>query len=438
MVLWQSSTDTSRWTDNGVLEFTENKNSADIIVDDTVSYQTMDEKPWGGCFNERGWAAMRSLSDTERTEIIEALFGNDGLKFTAARLPIAASDYAVEPYSYNETDGDFEMDNFSIDRDYENLLPYIRKAVDIQSELQFFATPWSPPSWIKKNKSLIGGEIDFTPENMQAYARYFVKYIKAYRNEGINLRAVTIQNEPTMSTAYTSCLWTGEQINEFIRDYLYPAIKQENIDIDIWLGTFTDAQSSLVTPALNDEATRKIIGAAAFQWWSAPLAAAVYENYTDIKLIQSETKCGDGKNDWTYAEEQFDCFKEFLAAGVSQYFLWNMVLDEKGANTSGDWLQNAPITVNSKTSEVSYNPSYYLTKHFCYYIEPGAVRIKTTGGFADAIAFKNPDGTIALEVKNGSDEPVTLEISFNGKAIQATLASHSINTFRCCFNAYHR
>lgn len=168
-----------------------------------------------------------------------------------------------------------------------------------------------------------------------------------------------------------------------------------------------------------------------FQWWSSSLARKLYrdKNNTDLKFIQSETKCGDGQNNWAYAEAQFSCFKEFLDSGVSQYFLWNMVLDEQGRNTAYNWRQNAPINVHSKTNEIIYTPHYYLVKYFTNYIDGGARRIKTSGNYIDMIAFQNPDGENVLEVKNASDSAVKVAINFNGKMIEPTLKAHSINTF---------
>ena len=447
-ILWRSTTEDSLWVDKGILtatQYTKSDSAAQnyINVNQDIRYQLMDEEPWGGCFNDRGQMAMNMLPEDEQMEIIEALFGDDGLRFGTARLPLGNSDYSDTHKSYDEIDGDadYDMEHFSIATDEQYLLPYIKKALKVNPDIKFFSTPWSPPSWMKFNKRINGvddgNKINFTPENLSAYAKYFVKYLEAYSKEGINVEAVTPQNEPTMNTAYSSCVWTGEQLNEFIRDYLYPAITEYNREndkaVEVWLGTFTDSQESWCMPTLQDETTLDYIKAVCFQWWGAPLATTVHRTYKDLMLVQSETKCGDGRNNWRYAEEQFDCFKEFLDAGVSRYYLWNMVLDEKGANTAArPWYQNAPVTVNSTTGEVSYNPSYYLTKHFSYYIGGGAGRINITGNFAgNAIAFQNTDGENVLVVRNSSDRVINATINFNGYVITPAIPAHSINTFRC-------
>lgn len=234
-----------------------------------------------------------------------------------------------------------------------------------------------------------------------------------------------------MNTLYASCVWTGEELCIFIRDYLYPAMQKAEITgTEIWLGTFTDSNAALAIPSLEDTRTNKIIDAVCFQWWGSYLAKAVQKGYKK-KIIQSETKCGDGKNNWEYAEEQFDCFKEFLEAGASRYYIWNMVLDEKGANTAKEpWYQNAPIIVDSKTAEVTFCPSYYLTKHFSHLIKGGAKRIdaKETDSGLSVIAFKNPDGSIITEIKNGSDEIKKPVINICGKFVQLEIMAHSINT----------
>lgn len=407
-----------------------------IEINTEEKYQKLDEYPWGGCFADRGWMAMEKLSDSQREEILNSLFGTEGLCFTAARLPMGNSDFSDTHKSYNEYSGDYDMNKFSIESDKKYLLPYINAALKINPNIRFFSTPWSPPSWMKYNSNIHGIDEDnriiFKSNILKAYARYFVKYILEYQKKGINIYAITPQNEPTMNTEYASCIWSGEELNEFIRDYLYPEFDSNKIKTNIWLGTFTDSNASLAIPALEDEKTVKIIDTVCFQWWGAYLASAVKKAYNK-NIIQSESKCGDGKNNWEYAEEQFDCFKEFLEAGANAYYLWNMVLDEKGENTSEHpWCQNAPITVHSRTLKIIYNPSYYLTKHFTYCIKPMAERIRLNGTYKDTIGFINPDGEIIIEIKNPLDKSQNVTIKYGEMHYNIELLPHSINTLRIC------
>ncbi|MGN1098044.1 MAG: RICIN domain-containing protein, partial [Clostridia bacterium] len=452
-VHWQCSTNSERWVDMGTLTTTQwddnDYGKLYLEVDQTTRYQTLTETPWGGCFNERGWEAMKDLTDEQREGIINDLISDDGLHLTTGRLALGNSDFSItNNQSYDELpDGvetDYDMEYFSIENDREWLLPYIKAAQKVRPDMTFWGSPWSPPAWMKESKSVSGygiakekNVITWTPEVLTAYAKYFVKYVRAYEEEGIEVSRVMPQNEPTMHTGYPSCVWTGQQLNEFIRDYLYPAFREAGLDAEIYLGTFTDSDASRTDPTLTDPLTSKIIKGLGVQWWSAPLTKRIYRNNQEngYVLMQSETKCGNGGNTWSYAEEHFDCLKEFFDAGVNEYMLWNMILDEKGYNTNPNpWPQNAPIIVNSETNEVSYSPQYYVFKHFSYYIDGGARRIRTDsthGGdeYGDKIAFQNKDGEIVLVVKNSSGRDLEVCINFNGEEIKPTVPAHSVNTF---------
>ncbi|MGM9551254.1 MAG: RICIN domain-containing protein [Clostridia bacterium] len=438
---WQCTTDSTRWADKGTLPLSawDNDTELYIDVDPRVRYQTLTNTPFGGCFNERGWEAMKDLTEGERDSIIASLFSQDGLKLTTGRMALGNSDFSINrSQSYDElpegVENDYDMEYFSIESDREYMLPYIEAAEKYVPGLPIWGSPWSPPSWMKNNKTIYGGDnntIRWEDDVLKAYANYFVKYVKAYRAEGHNVYMVMPQNEPTMNTAYSSCVWTGAELNEFVRDYLAPAFDEAGLDIKIYLGTFTDAQANRTDPTLNDPVTSKIIEGMGFQWWSSPLCKRVHRQFPNLDLMQSETKCGGGSNSWQYAEDQFDTFKEFFDAGVSSYMLWNMVLDEKGENTSpSPWRQNAPIIVHSQTNEVIYTPQYYLTKHFSYYIKPGARRIKTEGNYGDKIAFQNPDGEVILVVKNSANIDLNVAINVNGVKAKPTVPPHSISTFR--------
>lgn len=120
-----------------------------------------------------------------------ALFSPDGdSRFSICRLPIGASDYALEWYSHNEAENDVEMDHFSIERDRQYLIPYIKEALKRNPDLQLFASPWSPPTWMKFPKAYNYGTLRWEPAILKAYALYFVKFVQAYAEEGITIHQV--------------------------------------------------------------------------------------------------------------------------------------------------------------------------------------------------------------------------------------------------------
>ncbi|MGZ4161951.1 MAG: glycoside hydrolase family 30 protein, partial [Neobacillus sp.] len=182
---------------------------------------------FGGCFNELGITAIQHLTEDDRNKVYDALFDPNGeCKFNICRLPIGASDYALEWYSHNEVDSDYHMEYFNIDRDRIYLIPYIKEALKRNPEMKLFASPWSPPTWMKFPKAYNHGTLRFEKEVLEAYALYFVKFVEAYQQEGITINQIHVQNEVVADQKFPSCVWTGEQLREFISDYLGPAFEK--------------------------------------------------------------------------------------------------------------------------------------------------------------------------------------------------------------------
>jgi glucosylceramidase len=173
---------------------------------------------FGSCFNELGWTSLQVLSEDDRQNILHELFDpTAGARFTFCRMPIGANDFATGPYSYDETDADFDLKHFSIEHDKTTLIPFIQAASHYQPNLRLWASPWTPPSWMKRNhfyaesKAYPGmkengirpDQIGHEGEDMfiqqqsyfDAYARYFGRFIDAYRAEGIHVDMVMPQNE---------------------------------------------------------------------------------------------------------------------------------------------------------------------------------------------------------------------------------------------------
>ncbi|RYF34583.1 MAG: hypothetical protein EOO38_29410, partial [Cytophagaceae bacterium] len=219
-ISWKCSTAQSQWMDKPDVALS-NKVGAPtmrrdlVMVDSKRRQQVVDG--WGGCFNERGQKAMEVLFPAARNELMRSLFdAKMGLKLNMGRTPIGASDYATTLYSLNETPGDYSMKNFSIERDKQLLIPFIKAALAIRPDMKMWAVPWSPPSWMKDNNSLVSGHIKDDAQTLDALALYFARYVQAYKGQGIDIGMVMPQNEPNMATNYTSCLWTGEQFAKFV------------------------------------------------------------------------------------------------------------------------------------------------------------------------------------------------------------------------------
>lgn len=199
------------------------------------SYQIMEG--FGGCFNELGYIALNKVSKDKKEEVMKKLFNPEECNFTYCRLPIGANDYAASWYSLNETKGDYKMKNFNIERDKGCLIPYINDAEKYSGKLTLFASPWSPPTWMKFPEVYNFGTLIWEEENLKAYALYFKKFIEAYEKEGIKINQVHIQNEPIADQKFPSCVWSGRKMRDFIKGYIGPLFEESKMDTEIWLGT---------------------------------------------------------------------------------------------------------------------------------------------------------------------------------------------------------
>jgi len=406
---WVSSTEHKRWTERKV--YTDQKGE-EILIGGQKG------KPlygFGVCFSELGLKAIAGLSEEQQKEIYDDLFGKDSMNFSFCRMPIGANDFAESWYSYNETENDYEMEHFSIERDKKYIIPAIKKAQERNEDLQIFGSPWSPPTWMKFPKVYNYGKFVMTEENLKAYALYFKKYLEAYKAEGIKVSQIHVQNEIFADQKFPSCVWTGEDLTRFIADYLLDEIGEE---AEVWFGTIngpedchllTSRNNQFLNLLMQNEKCRERIGGASYQWAGKFGIVQASEDYPELNTINSEWECGDGKNTWTYAMYGFEMFRHYFAYGAKACVYWNIALDETARSTWG-WLQNSLMTVADQ--EVVYNPDYYMVKHFAKYVKPGAVMLQTKSSFnTNTAIFENPDGEKVAIIMNPFDfeKIVTIE-----------------------------
>ena len=399
-----------------------------LTLDAATSYQVMDG--FGACFNELGWEALISLPAEKREAALKELFGPGGANFTLGRIPIGANDFSLGWYSFNETSGDYEMKKFSIDRFREGLIPFIQAAMKYQPKLGVWGVPWCPPSWMTTNGRYSQGRMKQDSPTLAAYAIYFSKFVQVMRAEGINLYAIHPQNEPSHNDdIYPECVWSGAEINVFLRDYLLPQLKRDNVAIEVWLGTIVSANlADYVDPVLGDPVTGPAIAGVGYQYSGQKTLRETYEKYPGKKLAQTETECFHGGNTWGEGMSTFQKLIEDTANFAGSYFYWNTVLDESSVSR-WNWKQNSLLTVNRKTDGVRYNPEFFSMKHFSSTVLPGARRIAVRGGpFKAVVAFQNTDGRKVLIFANDSDKPVPTVLEAGDSKVQLEVPPKSMNT----------
>jgi glucosylceramidase len=419
----------------------------DLIVLENQPQQVI--QGFGGCFNELGWDALQIIPEAERTQILKDFFdAEQGFRFNICRMPMGANDYSRDWYSYNETNGDFQMDNFSIDRDLTSLVPYIKAAKKINPQLKVWASPWCPPSWMKTNQHYAcrmdkvndlccpekegrEGVTQFRMEDdyLRAYSLYFQKFLDAYQKQGITIYAVHVQNEPNSCQNFPSCVWKASDLNVLIGKYLGPTLAESHPEVEIWYGTIERPFLENIDTVLMDQESRRYVDGLGFQWAGKKAIPAAHEKYPEILKMQTETECGDGSNNWAAAEYTFNLMQHYFNNGANAYMYWNLVLDETGKSQWG-WKQNSMISINRQTRQITRNPEFYLIRHFSQFVEPGAVKLNLSGTSDQVLAFKNPDGRLVLIMGNNTLEPVEKVVMIGKDQFKLKLEPKSFNTLK--------
>ena len=185
---------------------------------------------------------LHQMEPTARRALLEQIYGKNGLGLRMARLSIGASDYSAELYSYDDVPIDTALQHFSIDRDRRYIIPMIKEILAVNPDLYLFASPWSPPGWMKTGGALCGGYM--REQFVDCYADYIIKFVQAYAAEGIRVRAITPQNEPNTQQKgkMPACIWHPEIEAKFIR-VLRQKLTEQGTDITILTETRSEVRS---------------------------------------------------------------------------------------------------------------------------------------------------------------------------------------------------
>jgi len=414
----------------------------DLVVTGEV-FQTV--LGFGACFNELGWKALSRLTEADRTSVLTRLFSpSQGCGFEFCRLPIGANDFSDDWYSHAETDGDLSMAAHSIERDQRSLIPFVRAATAVSGRPPaLFASPWSPPEWMKERQVYNGSVLQWTPEIRAAYALYLLKFVRAYRAEGIPILQLHVQNEPGSDQKFPSCLWTGERLAAFIRDDLGPLFEAENEPCEIWLGTLEKGiehgydpvtigarnYARWVHPTLGDPACRRHVKGLGLQWDGKGLLPVLARCWPEVPLIQTESECGDGQNSWGHMLYTADLMWQFFQHGAVSYVYWNMALETGGLSTWG-WHQNSLFTVDAENRRADATPEFHLMRHLGA-VRAGARRVGLAGVWSPfSFAFWNADDSLVILLWNPTEQAKQVGLDVLGRRHAIPLAARSLASIK--------
>lgn len=414
-----------------------------VFVDPSETYQTF--LGIGGALTDASAETFARLPAQKQQEFLTAYYDADkGIGYTLARTNIHSCDFSSGSYTY-VNEGDKELKSFSVAHDKQYRIPFIKRVnAATGGKLTLYASPWSPPAWMKDNNNMLhGGKLK--KEYYQAWAEYFARFIKAYEAEGIPVWGVSIQNEPMAKQIWESCLYTAEEERDFLKNNLGPTLHRQGLKdkkIIVW-----DHNRDLIyqraSTLLKDPEAAKYAWGIGFHWyedWSGADQTfenlkRVSESFPDKPLLFTEGCNGpfsmNGINAWKLGERYGRSMINDFNSGTVGWTDWNVLLDETGGPNHVKNFCFAPIHANTKTGELIYTNAYYYIGHFSKFIKPGAKRIISSGSRSplQTTAFKNPDGTIAVIVMNTSDKEMDFHLWIDGNAAPSKSLPHSIMTF---------
>jgi glucosylceramidase len=447
-------------------EFPETEEGIEIAIVPDEKFQVI--TGFGGSFTEASAYLLNQMSEKNRNEILEAYFGESGARYSLTRTHMNSSDFSLGNYSYAPVADDMELEHFSIEEDADDIIPMIKDAMAISKEgFKIISSPWTAPPWMKDNNDWKGGKL--LPQYYGTWALFFSKYIDAYRAEGIDIWAVTVENEPLGNGSnWESMHFTPQEQNDFVINHLGPRLRNEGKNVKI-LGFDQNRDEEMikwVDAMYDDEAAGDFYDGTAVHWYAStydffPDALQyAHQKAPDKHLINTEA-CVDAEvpkwqdDDWYWAEEATDwgwdwapeqykyrhpkyvpvfryardiigCLNNWVDGWVD----WNMVLNRQGGpNWANNWCV-APVIVDPEKDEVYFTPLYYTLAHFSRFIRPGAVRIGFKNPDEDLMvtAAENPDGSIVVIIFNPNEVVKGIQLKLKDKSMDFTISGKAVQT----------
>lgn len=413
-----------------------------VFVNPQKSFQTV--VGIGGAITDASAEVFAKLPKEKQQQFLTSYYDKtNGIGYSLARTNIHSCDFSSSSYTYVE-EGDKSLRSFSVSHDLQYKIPLIKEAFKTAGqEFVLFASPWSPPAFMKDNNNMLrGGKL--LPEYYQPWANYFVKFVQAYQKEGIPVWGLTIQNEPMATQKWESCIFTAEAERDFLKYYLGPTLKKEklsHVKIMVW-----DHNRDLMAQRANvlfaDPVASKYAWGIGFHWyenWSGgdmmfSNVKSVAEAYPTKKLFFTEgcvEKFDTARYQyWPNAERYGTSMIHDFNNGIVGWTDWNVLLDETGGpNHVGNYCF-APVHANLKKGELIYTPSYYYIGHFSKFVRPKAKRISSvcSRSCLMSTAFRNPDGQCVAIILNKGNDQIYYNLVVGNQKIEVLIPPHAMQS----------
>lgn len=401
-----------------------------------VNYQSFEG--FGGAITESAGYIYSLLSDIQKKELLQTYFSPENMKYRMVRIPIDSCDFSLNHYEAMSDPTDLTFQSFQLDRVEQYIFPLLDAAQEVfGGKIPIMLTPWSPPVFMKTNgERNHGGKLK--EEYQVFWAEYICRYIQAFLDRGYEVKRISIQNEPKAVQTWDSCVYTSEEEKTFLCNYLYPAMELHKLmGIEIFIWDHNKERAYERACEVIDEESNSIISGVAFHWYSGDHFEAlrlIKEQYPDKQLILSEACIEYSKfsqedylaNAQKYAHDLIGNINN----GMSAFYDWNLILDEKGGpNHVGNYC-DAPYHFDTvKKALIERNTASYIW-HFSHFIEKGAVRIAFSSytNLLEASAFKNPDGNLVVILLNQTKQTIKYNLRLHKQMVSLSMNPSSIQT----------
>src|SRR5246127_2059449 len=387
---------------------------------------------FGGAFTDAACYTFNRLSPSAREQLFHEMFHPSQIGLSVGRVCVGSSDYATKVYSFDEGEADPELTRFSIEHDREYILPILRQARVVNPDLFLFSSPWSPPGWMKFNGSMLGGSM--RNHYLAAYAKYYLKFLKAYAAEQVPAQALTSQNEvdTDQDGRMPACIWPQEYEIEFVRDHLGPLLESSGMPTQIWVLDHNYNLWGRAVCTLADPKLRKYANTVAWHdyYGSADMMSKVHDAYPEAEMHWTE-----GGPDYTDPGYLTDwckwagTFSSVLTNWCRSITAWNLALDEHGRPNIGPFPCGGVVTIDSQSRNITRSGQYWAFAHYSRTIRRGAQRFQSQTTAADIkhVAVENPDGQKVLIVTNPGPSRA-LELRVANVAASVALKTDSVTT----------
>jgi glucosylceramidase len=420
------------------LHFSSAKPSAAIIdIDDKQTYQPIDG--FGYALTGGSAQLLMRMSPDKRAALLHELFttdaGNIGISYL--RVSVGSSDMNDHVFSYDDMpagETDPTLAKFSLDPDRADVIPILKQILAINPKIKLLASPWSAPAWMKTNDNVKGGKLQ--PQFYPVYANYLVKYISGMKQEGINIDAITVQNEPLNPHNTPSMVMQAEDQDEFIRDHFGAALAKAGLTTKIILYDHNCDRPDYPLTILQDPAANKYVDGSGFHLYGGTIDALtkVHDAFPTKNLYFTEQMVIDQKGGT--ATTNIDEPVQQIIIGATRNWsrnvlLWNLAADPRNnphTDNGGCPICQGAITLDGDT--VGRNRAFYTLAHASKFVRPGSIRIASNEpDLLPNVVFKTPKGKSVLIVVNNDKSPKTFTVRSHKRVFTTSLSAGAVATY---------